>query len=519
MANTAAFPSAAATPRASRTFGVGAGERLGPQAVPVDPADIIVFGGTGDLAMRKLLPALYHRYRDGQLPADSRIIALSREPIDDDGYRATVSVRAKGHADPDVDPQAWDRFLQRLHHVSVDATKPEGWDAVRALADAAANRVRVFYLACAPQLFGTVCRRLRDAGLVTEESRVVLEKPIGWDLDSARRINEEVGEVFREDQVFRIDHYLGKETVQNLLVLRFANMLLEPLWTNQWIDHVQITVAETVGVGARGGYYDNSGAMRDMVQNHLLQLLCLMAMEPPTRIDMDAVRDEKLKVLLALRPLIGEDAIRSTVRGQYRSGAVAGEPVPGYTDELGTGFSRTETFVALKAMVDNWRWAGVPFYLRTGKRMHTRSSEIVIQFKPVPHSVFPKGVGPITPNLLVTHLQPDESVRLHIMAKEPGPGGLHLRPVPLNLSFAEAFASRSADAYERLLMDVVRGNPTLFMRRDEVEAAWGWAEPILHAWEASDEAPRPYHAGTTGPSAAIALIERDGRTWHEEAFG
>jgi glucose-6-phosphate 1-dehydrogenase len=462
--------------------------------------------------MRKLLPALYHRARDGQLLPESRIIALSRDPLDDAAYRDLVDARARGDADADD----WEPFLRRLRHLSVDADKQEGWEAVRAIAAEAEDRVRVFYLASAPGLFGRVCRRLRAAGLVSDASRVVLEKPIGWDLKSAQQINEEVGEVFAEHQIFRIDHYLGKETVQNLLVLRFANILFEPLWNNQWIDHMQITVAETVGVGERGSYYDNSGALRDMVQNHLLQVLCLVAMEPPTQYDMDAVRDEKLKVLLAVRPM-GDDAARNTVRGQYRSGAVDGVPVPGYTDELG-GPSDTETFVALKANVDNWRWAGVPFYLRTGKRMHARASEIVIQFRDVPHSIFPAGAGRLMPNRLVAHLQPDESVRLHMMAKEPGPGGLHLRPAPLNLSFAETFGGRSADAYERLLMDVVRGNSTLFMRRDEVEAAWRWVEPILHAWEASGEAPKSYHAGTTGPSAAIALIERDGRTWHEEAF-
>jgi glucose-6-phosphate 1-dehydrogenase len=281
---------------------------------------------------------------------------------------------------------------------------------------------------------------------------------------------------------------------------------------------VQITVAETVGVGSRAGYYDHSGALRDMVQNHLLQLLCLVAMEAPTKIDMDAVRDEKLKVLQALRPMTAADVARWTVRGQYTAGLVDGAPVPGYRQELDGALSRTETFVALKAEVANWRWAGVPFYLRTGKRMHTRTSEIVIGFRPVPHSIFPPGAGLIMPNRLVAHLQPDESVRLHVMAKEPGPGGLRLRPAPLNLSFAEAFQTRAPEAYERLLMDVVRGNPTLFMRRDEVEAAWAWVEPILQGWEAGGELPKPYPAGTTGPSAAIALIEREGHTWLEEAF-
>jgi glucose-6-phosphate 1-dehydrogenase len=484
---------------------------------PVAPCDFIVFGGTGDLAMRKLLPALYHRDVEGQLTPESRIIALSRDPLDDKDYRATVDVQAKGHAGPE--PSGWERFLDRLWHVTVDAGSDEGWEGLVSLVDGAEDRVRVFYLACPPQLFGTVSRRLRDVGVITENSRVVLEKPIGWDLESARRINDEVGEAFAEHQTFRIDHYLGKETVQNLLVLRFANTLLEPLWNSQWIDHIQITVAETVGVGNRAGYYDSSGALRDMVQNHLLQLLCLVAMEPPTRIDMDDVRDEKLKVLQAMRPMGPSEVASCTVRGQYRSGAVDGVAVPGYLEELGGDRpSTTETFVALKAAVDNWRWAGVPFYLRSGKRLHARTSEIVIQFRPVPHSIFPSNVGRIMPNRLVMHLQPDESVRMHLMAKEPGPGGLRLRPAPLNLSFAETFRTRSADAYERLLMDVVRGNPTLFMRRDEVETAWQWTEPILHAWSAAGDPPKPYHAGTNGPSAAIALIERDGRTWHEEAF-
>jgi glucose-6-phosphate 1-dehydrogenase len=322
-----------------------------PRTVPVSAADIIVLGGTGDLAMRKLLPALYHRDRDGQLPPESRVIALSRERLDDDGFRAAVDVQAKGYAG--AEPGGWETFLHRLHHATVDATKDEGWDAVAALVAGAEDRVRVFYLACAPQLFGTACRHIRSAGLLTDKSRVVLEKPIGWDLLSARQINEEVGAVFAEHQIFRIDHYLGKETVQNLLVMRFANMLLEPVWNSRWIDHVQITVAETVGVGSRVGYYDTAGALRDMVQNHLLQLLCLVAMEPPTRYDTDAVRDEKLKVLLALRPMTSEAVARDTVRGQYRSGAVDGEPVPGYLDELGTSSSTTETFVALRANVDN----------------------------------------------------------------------------------------------------------------------------------------------------------------------
>jgi glucose-6-phosphate 1-dehydrogenase len=504
-------------PALSTVTGPKPGSAVKSHVVPVAACDFVVFGGTGDLAMRKLLPSLYRRDVEAQVTPDTRIISLARDPITDAQYRSIVDERARRYAD--VESPSWERFLERLHHVTVEAGSDEGWADVAGLLAQAPDRVRVFYLACPPQLFGTVCQRLREAGVVSANSRVVLEKPIGWDLESARRINDQVGAAFEEHQTFRIDHYLGKETVQNLLVLRFANTLLEPLWNNRWIDHVQITVAETVGVGARADYYDTAGAMRDMVQNHLLQLLCLVAMEAPTRIDMDDVRDEKLKVLQALRPLEGLQVASSTVRGQYRSGVVDGAAVPGYADELGEGrSSSTETFVALKAAVDNWRWADVPFYLRTGKRMHTRTSEIVMQFRPVPHSIFPRNVGQIMPNMLVMHLQPDESVRLHLMAKEPGPGGLRLRPAPLNLSFAETFKIRSADAYERLLMDVVRGNPTLFMRRDEVETAWQWTEPILDAWSAAEEPPKSYPAGSTGPSAAIALIERDGRTWHEEAY-
>jgi glucose-6-phosphate 1-dehydrogenase len=374
----------------------------------------------------------------------------------------------------------------------------------------------VFNLPCAPRLFGPICARAAANGLVDPTSRVVLEKPIGHDLASARAINDEVGAVFTEEQIFRIDHYLGKETVQNLLVLRFANALLEPLWNAAHIDHVQISVAESIGVGGRADYYDGSGALRDMVQNHLLQLLCLVAMEPPAALDREAVRDEKLKVLQSLRPLTGATALRKTVRGQYGAGLVDGGPVPSYLTELDRP-SHTETFVALKAEVANWRWSGVRFYLRSGKRLATHASEIVVQFRQVPHSVFP-GVDDelITPNRLVLRLQPDEGVRLHLVTKQPGPGGIRLHPAELNLSFAETFKSRLPDAYERLLMDVVQGRPSLFMRRDEVETAWAWIEPILHAWDEHGHAPKTYPAGTAGPPAATALIERDGRTWHEE---
>jgi glucose-6-phosphate 1-dehydrogenase len=375
----------------------------------------------------------------------------------------------------------------------------------------------VFYLACAPSLFGPISAHLATHKLVDASSRVVLEKPIGHDLASARAINDAVGAVFAESQIFRIDHYLGKESVQNLLVTRFANTLLEPLWNTSWIDHVQITVAESLGVGTRGGYYDNSGALRDMLQNHLLQMLCLVAMEPPTYVDRETVRDEKLKVLQALKPMTPDDIERATVAGQYGPGLVDGVAVAGYKDDAENPDSRTETFAAVKAEVRNWRWAGVPFYLRTGKRMEQRCSEIVIQFKPVPHPMFPDSHGASEPNKLVIQLQPEEGMRLHMTAKEPGPGGIRLKPVSLDLNYTDTFRRPSPDAYERLLMDVVAGDPTLFMRRDEVEAAWAWVEPILVGWQQSERGPRRYPAGTSGPTDATTLIERDGRTWHEGA--
>jgi glucose-6-phosphate 1-dehydrogenase len=485
-----------------------------PHLSPVAPCDFLVFGGTGDLAMRKLLPALYLRDRDGQLADETRIFSISRAGLDDAGFRDKVDSELSRHVG-DAPDATRTRFLSRLRHVSLDVIAEADWSVLTAaLGDAAP--IRVFYLACAPRLFGPISARAAANGLVDATSRVVLEKPIGHDLASARAINDEVGAVFTEEQIFRIDHYLGKETVQNLLVLRFANALLEPLWNAGHIDHVQISVAESLGVGGRADYYDGSGALRDMVQNHLLQLLCLVAMEPPATLDREAVRDEKLKVLQSLRPLTGPAALRQTVRGQYGAGLVGGAPVPGYLTELDRP-SHTETFVALKAEVANWRWSGVPFYLRSGKRLGAQASEIVVQFRRVPHSVFP-GVDDelITPNRLVLRLQPDEGVRLHLVTKQPGPGGIRLHPAELNLSFAETFKSRVPEAYERLLMDVVQGRPSLFMRRDEVETAWAWIEPILRAWDEHGHAPKTYPAGTAGPAAATALIERDGRTWHEE---
>lgn len=485
------------------------------QIIPVDPFDFVIFGATGDLAERKLLPALYQRQRAGQFSEPTRIIGASRTSHSSDEYRDFAARAISDHVKPsEIDQAELKRFLERISYVQVDAQAGEGFDRLKEEIDGE-NRIRAYYLAVGPALFGDIAKNLSGHGLVNEKARIVVEKPIGRSLASARVLNDEIGAVFSEDQTFRIDHYLGKETVQNLMALRFANALYEPLWNSAHVDHVQITVAETVGLEGRAGYYDKAGALRDMVQNHILQLLCLVAMEAPFSLDADGVRDEKLKVLKALKPVTNGQAGKSTVRGQYRAGASAGGAVKGYLEDLESAISDTETFVAIKAEIANWRWAGVPFYLRTGKRLSERVSEIVISFKPIPHSIFGEAAGPVVANQLVIRLQPDEGVKQWIMIKDPGPGGMRLRHVPLDMSFAQAFDVRNPDAYERLIMDVIRGNQTLFMRRDEVEAAWQWIDPILAAWEENGQKVQGYTAGTWGPSAAIALIERDGRTWHE----
>ncbi len=486
------------------------------QIIPVDPFDCIVFGGTGDLAERKLLPALYHRQIEGQFTEPTRIIGASRASLTDDEYRTFARNALKQYLKPgEYDEKEVERFLARLFYVAVDAKSELGWEDLKKLLEPGKDRIRAFYLAVGPAIFGDIAQKIRDHKLNTSKTRIVVEKPIGRDLASALELNDTIGKVFHEDQIFRIDHYLGKETVQNLMALRFANALYEPLWNSAHIDHVQITVAESVGLEGRAGYYDKAGALRDMVQNHILQLLCLVAMEAPSSLDAEAVRDEKLKVLRALKPIDASNVERLTVRGQYRAGASSGGPVKGYLEELDGGVSNTETFVAIKAEIGNWRWAGVPFYLRTGKRLSSRVSEIVITFKPIPYSIFDEAAGRISANQLVIRLQPDEGVKQWLMIKDPGPGGMRLRQISLDMSFAQAFDVRNPDAYERLLTDIVRSNQTLFMRRDEVEAAWHWIDPILKAWDVTGQQVQGYTSGTWGPSQAIALIERDGRTWHE----
>ena len=487
-----------------------------PRMIPVDEFDLVVFGATGDLAQRKLLPALFHRDLQGQIQANTRIIGTSRRAMTNEEFQAFALTAIEAYVAADLrTPEMTKRFLARLSYVAAEASQESGWVELEKILKPNEDRIRVFYLAVGPDLFGPICERLGSHKLVTPNSRVVVEKPLGKNGDSAKALNEQIGRIFPEPSIYRIDHYLGKETVQNLMALRFANALFEPLWNAAHIDHVQITVAETLGVEGRAGYYDTAGALRDMVQNHMLQLLCLVAMEPPTSIEADSVRDEKLKVLQSLKRLTEETLASNTVRGQYRAGASASGAVSGYLEELGSETSKTETYVAIKAEIGSWRWNGVPFYLRSGKRLPSRLSEIVVEFKPVPYSVFGTGAGPIASNRLVIRLQPDEGVKLMLMIKDPGPGGMRLRQVPLDMTFSDAFGVRNPDAYERLLMDVVRGNQTLFMRRDEVTAAWNWIDPILNYWKESSELPKSYTSGTWGPSAAIALIERDGRTWYE----
>ena len=478
------------------------------RVIPVETFDLVIFGGTGDLARRKILPGLFRRFCSGQMPKEARIIGAARSEMDDAGFRDLVreAIHEFDSKRPDDCPDL-NGFLERLSYVAVDAKGEGGWKELSALMRD--GTVRAFYLSVAPSLFGDIAERLHTHGLALRDSRIVVEKPFGRDLASARALNETLALHFHEDQIYRIDHYLGKETVQNLMAVRFGNMLFEPLWNSQYIDHIQITVAETVGVGGRGAYYDKSGAMRDMVQNHLMQLLCLIAMEPPSRFEPDSVRDEKLKVIRALEPV----DYHHIVRGQYDKT----EDQPGYREHAENPRSHTESYVAMKCHISNWRWAGTPFYMRTGKRLRARASEIAIVFKDTPHSIFDEDAGRHR-NTLVIHLQPNEGMELGVTIKEPGPGGMRLIDVPLDMTFQEALGpdvEDVPDAYERLIMDVLRGNQTLFMRGYEVEAAWGWTDPIIEGWEARKEVPKLYDSGSSGPEDALMLMHRDGRKWRE----
>ncbi|MEP5731819.1 MAG: glucose-6-phosphate dehydrogenase [Sulfitobacter sp.] len=480
------------------------------RVIPVDPFDLVIFGGTGDLARRKILPGLFRRFCDGQMPANARIVGAARADLNHDSYREMVEAAIAefgGNTTPDA--AKLKAFLGQVLYVPIDARGDNGWAELQEIMKGT-DKIEAYYFSVSPALFGDLAERLQNWGMADSRARIVVEKPFGRDLKSAQELNATLAKYFDEKQIYRIDHYLGKETVQNLMAVRFGNMLFEPLWNAQYVDHIQITVAETVSVGGRGEYYDKSGAMRDMVQNHLMQLLCLIAMEPPARFDPDAVRDEKLKVIRALDPV----APYHVMRGQYEELGKDGDP--SYREAVGDPRSKTESFIALKAQISNWRWSGTPFYLRTGKRMSARSSEITVVFKETPHSIFAEDAGRHR-NVLSIRLQPNEGITLGVTIKEPGPGGMRLIDVPLDMTFAEALGEDSAqvDAYERLIMDVIRGNQTLFMRGDEVEAAWAWTDPIIQGWEARGDVPKPYDGGSDGTTDSHELMRRDGREWRE----
>ncbi len=478
------------------------------RVIPVDPFDLVIFGGTGDLARRKILPALHRRFLASQMPNEARIIGAARSTLDDREYRKLVGAAIREYGDAeDQDQASLSPFLDRLRYIAIDVKGEKGWHELADLIRPA--HVNTYYFSVGPGLFGDLAERLHEYGIADENSRIVVEKPFGRDLQSAKALNATLAAHFDETQIYRIDHYLGKETVQNLMAVRFGNILFEPLWNSQYVDHIQITVAETVGVGGRGAYYDTSGAMRDMVQNHLMQLFCLIAMEPPSRFDPDAVRDEKLKVIRALEPV----AAHHIVRGQYNANGAE----QSYRDDAGDPKSRTESFISLRCHISNWRWAGTPFYLRTGKKLTARASEIAVVFKDAPHSIFGAEAGQHC-NILSIRLQPNEGMTLTVTIKDPGPGGMRLIDVPLDMTFAEALGADVVDvpdAYERLIMDVIRGDQTLFMRGDEVEAAWAWTDPVIYGWVDRHDVPKTYDVGSSGPDDASLMMRRDGRKWRE----
>lgn len=482
-------------------------------------ANLVIFGATGDLSRRMLLPALYFLDNDGQLPAHLRIIGAARSKLNDEDFQRMARDAVAARAET-IDENTWARFAARLVYRSADLGDSESLNPLGALLKEQDAREDIFYLSISPSHYANACGALKDAGVLNAQSRIVMEKPIGHDLASSCIINACVADAFPERHIFRIDHYLGKETVQNLLAMRFANVLFEPLWNANTIDHVQITVGETIGVEGRRDYYDRFGALRDMVQNHVLQLLCLVAMEPPAKFDADAVRDEKVKVLRCLKPIGVREVRTKTVRGQYGEGVIGAEHVCGYTQEAGGGPSGAETFVALTAEIENWRWAGVPFFIRTGKRLADRLTEIVVQFRAVPHSLFTGDAeADLIANRLTITLQPEEQISLTMMHKTPGlsASGPRLRPLPLNLSLTEAYnldQPRRRIAYEQLLLDVLNDDATLFVRQDEVEAAWSWVDGIASGWSQAGMLPQTYPAGSWGPPGAFALTERLARTWN-----
>jgi glucose-6-phosphate 1-dehydrogenase len=491
-----------------------------------EPCTMIIFGATGDLTHRKLIPALYNQALERRLPPNFNMVGFARRPYNDETFQqeALNSINKFSRRRP-ADPTVWDQLSKHIHYVQSDFTNPDGYKKLAETLDKidAENGTRgnrLFYLSTNPDDYPTIVNALGTVGLNKPNKpgawvRIIVEKPFGFDLPTALKLNQTIGHIFDESQVYRIDHYLGKETVQNILVFRFANSIFEPLWNRQYVDHIQIIVSEELGVEGRGPYYDESGAIRDMVQNHMMQVLSLICMEPPSNFEANAVRDEKVKVLRAISPLTPDEVVERTVRGQYGPGLIMGEPVPGYREEERVPpDSITETFVALKLFVDNWRWAGVPIYLRHGKRLPKRTSEVTLQFKPVPHGLFNQpGDPPIEPNVLNLQIQPNEGISLKFGAKVPGPT-MNIRPVTMDFRFGQSFGVAAADAYERLILDAMLGDSTLFARRDEVEQAWAIVTSILDGWKLHMPPRFPnYEAGSWGPAEADELIERDGRRW------
>ncbi|PKM11723.1 MAG: glucose-6-phosphate dehydrogenase [Gammaproteobacteria bacterium HGW-Gammaproteobacteria-3] len=481
------------------------------------PCDLVIYGALGDLSKRKLLISLYRLEKAGLLEADTRIIGVDRHAHDNAGFIEIAHKSLQAFLNDDIDTEVWQRMAARLAYLKIDLTQPEQYQQLYTVTDAK-TRVMVNYFAVTPFLFKNICQGLDQSGILNGDARMVMEKPIGHDLKSSQEINDEVAKTFTEDQVFRIDHYLGKETVLNLLALRFANSIFTTNWNHNTIDHVQITVGEDIGIEGRWEYFDKTGQLRDMVQNHLLQILTFIAMEPPVNLEAESIHNEKIKVLKALRPITFNNVAEKTVRGQYTAGYLKGQAVPGYLEEDGADTqSTTESFVAIRADIDNWRWAGVPFYLRTGKRMGYKRTEIVINFKQLPHNIFSDSFPDLPPNKLIIHLQPNEGMEVEILNKVPGiDEHIKLQQTKLDLSFFETFTqNRIFGGYEKLMLEALRGNPTLFISRAEIEQAWTWVDSIQDAWRHTNEKPKPYPSGSWGPVASVALLARDGRAWEE----
>ena len=470
-------------------------------------SDIVIFGGLGDLSIRKILPAIYYRLQAKQLADECKVILISRQDINKKEFEDLLRNKLEDGI-KDASKKDLNHLISICEYYKADLTQNACLNNLKSLLRSENNVVRLFYFSVSSSLFGSITKNLKEAQLITSKSRVVLEKPLGHNAESSKKINNEIADYFNESQIFRIDHYLGKETVQNLMVLRFTNNLYENAWNAQNIDNIQITVSENLGVGSRGGFYDKYGALLDMVQNHLLQLMCLVAIEPPNILDANTVRDEKLKVLKSLRPIDVDSCKTHTVKGQYTRGKLDGKSVKSYLEDIDKFSSDTETFVAIRAYIDNWRWAGVPFYLRTGKRLSRKHSQITINFKNIPHNIFPEGKG-IVNNKLIINLQPEESIELVQTVKIPGPGGYRYKPISLVLDYGSSFKERFPDAYERLLIDVIRGNQTLFMRKDEVEASWKWIDSINDSWTKTKLKNQYYSSGSKGPGDHILLDKHE----------